>query len=142
MSAVSEGDGSLAAAMPPDLMASSGQKTRVLAGVLVLATPLVLRVVLRAIEIWDGVALNSTPSVALYKETEVALCTAGIALDWGGWGYESLPKARIEEDPRRVPTARHEAAFHARRLPPRPSRSDVEGLRIVAALSGRDPTEI
>ena len=26
----------------------------------------------RAQLIWDGVALNSTPSIALYKETEVA----------------------------------------------------------------------
>ena len=38
----------------------------------------------RAQLIWDGVALNSTPSVALHKEVEVALCTAGIGLDWGG----------------------------------------------------------
>ena len=34
--------------------------------------------------IWDVVALNSTPSIALYKEAEVALSTAGIARDWGG----------------------------------------------------------
>ena len=27
----------------------------------------------------------------------MALSTAGIALDWGGWGYDSLPRARIEE---------------------------------------------
>ncbi len=47
--------------------------------------------------VWDTVALNSTPSIALYKETEVALSTAGIALDWGGWGYESLPQAQIAE---------------------------------------------
>ncbi len=47
--------------------------------------------------IWDGVALNSTPSIALFKEAEVALSTAGIALDWGGWGYESLPQPRIAE---------------------------------------------
>ena len=47
--------------------------------------------------IWDTVALNSTPSIALYKEAEVALSTAGIALDWGGWGYDSLPPARIAE---------------------------------------------
>ncbi len=47
--------------------------------------------------IWDGVALNSTPSIALYKEAEVALSTAGIALDWGGWGYDSLPQATIAE---------------------------------------------
>jgi len=47
--------------------------------------------------IWDTVALNSTPSIALYKEAEVALSTAGIALDWGGWGYGSLPQSRIAE---------------------------------------------
>jgi hypothetical protein len=47
--------------------------------------------------IWDGVALNSTPSIGLYKETEVALCTAGIALDWGGWGYEALNESQISE---------------------------------------------
>ena len=47
--------------------------------------------------IWDTVALNSTPSIALYKEAEVALSTAGIALDWGGWGYESLAQGQIAE---------------------------------------------
>ena len=51
----------------------------------------------RAQLIWDGVALNSTPSIALYKEIEVSLCTAGIGLDWGGWGYDSLPAAQIAE---------------------------------------------
>src|SRR5919112_1812648 len=44
----------------------------------------------RAQLIWDGVALNSTPSIGLYKEAEVALCTAGIGLDWGGGGFEGL----------------------------------------------------
>jgi hypothetical protein len=51
----------------------------------------------RAQLIWDAVALNSTPSIGLYKEAEVALCTAGIGLDWGGWGYETLTKAQIAE---------------------------------------------
>ena len=45
--------------------------------------------------IWDGVALNSTPSIALYKEAEVALSTAGIGLDWGGWGYDKLTAAQV-----------------------------------------------
>jgi hypothetical protein len=45
--------------------------------------------------IWDGVALNSTPSIGLYKETEVALCTAGIGLDWGGFGYELLAPSLV-----------------------------------------------
>jgi hypothetical protein len=51
----------------------------------------------RAQLIWDGVALNSTPSIGLYKEIEVSLCTAGIGLDWGGFGYESLSASRIAE---------------------------------------------
>jgi hypothetical protein len=51
----------------------------------------------RAQLIWDGVALNSTPSIGLHKESEVCLCTAGIGLDWGGWGYDSLPAGQIAE---------------------------------------------
>ena len=54
--------------------------------------------------IWDTVALNSTPSIALYKEVEVALSTMGIGVDWGGWGYEAIDQAQIaailEEFPR------------------------------------------
>jgi hypothetical protein len=45
--------------------------------------------------IWDGVALNSTPSIALYKETEIVLATMGIALDWGGFGYDALPESEV-----------------------------------------------
>ena len=45
--------------------------------------------------IWDGVALNSTPSIALHKEAEVALSTAGIGLDWGGWGYNKLTETQV-----------------------------------------------
>ena len=49
----------------------------------------------RAQLIWDTAALNSTPSIALHKEAEVALSTTGIALDWGGWGYETLGDQQI-----------------------------------------------
>jgi hypothetical protein len=45
--------------------------------------------------IWDGIALNSTPSIALYKETEIALATTGVGLDWGGWGYEALTESQV-----------------------------------------------
>lgn len=45
----------------------------------------------RAQLVWDTVALNSTPSIALYKEADVALCTAGIGLDFGGAGYDGIP---------------------------------------------------
>lgn len=51
----------------------------------------------RAQLIWDGVALNSTPSIGLHKEAEVSLCTAGIGLDWGGWGFDEVPIAVIEQ---------------------------------------------
>ena len=49
----------------------------------------------RAQLIWDGVALNSTPSIGLFKEPEVALCTAGIVLDWSGLGSERLGEAQM-----------------------------------------------
>jgi len=45
----------------------------------------------RAQKIWDSVALNSTPSIGLYKEAEVALCTAGICLDVIGLQYSLIP---------------------------------------------------
>ncbi len=44
----------------------------------------------RAQLIWDLVALNSTPSLALHKEPEVAVGTMGIGLDYGGFGLEAL----------------------------------------------------
>ncbi|HEY7026379.1 MAG TPA: HD domain-containing protein [Gemmatimonadales bacterium] len=40
--------------------------------------------------IWDSVALNSTPSIALYKEVDVALCTAGIGVEFG-FQYDRIP---------------------------------------------------
>jgi len=45
----------------------------------------------RAQLIWDLVALNSTPSLALHKEPEVAVGTMGIGLDYGGFFREALP---------------------------------------------------
>jgi len=50
----------------------------------------------RARLIWDLVALNSTPSLALHKEPEVAVGTMGIGLDYGGFGVEALPTADVE----------------------------------------------
>jgi hypothetical protein len=58
----------------------------------------------RAQLIWDSVALNSTASIGLFKEAEVALCTAGVCLDVIGWQYDLLPPNEIakvvEEFPR------------------------------------------
>jgi hypothetical protein len=47
----------------------------------------------RAQLIWDLVALNSTPSLALHKEPEVALGTMGIGLDYGGFFFDLVPSA-------------------------------------------------
>jgi len=44
----------------------------------------------RAQLIWDLVALNSTPSLALHKEPEVAVGTMGIGLDFGGFGLDAV----------------------------------------------------
>lgn len=58
----------------------------------------------RAQLIWDSVALNSTPSIGLYKEPEVALCTAGICLDVVGLQYSRISavemRAIVEAFPR------------------------------------------
>jgi hypothetical protein len=51
----------------------------------------------RAQLVWDSVALNSTPSIGLYKEPEVALCTTGICLDVIGLQYETIPPAEAKE---------------------------------------------
>jgi HD domain-containing protein len=45
--------------------------------------------------IWDSVALNSTPSIGLYKEAEVALCTAGIGVEFG-FQYDRIPPAEMQ----------------------------------------------
>lgn len=49
----------------------------------------------RAQLVWDLVALNSTASIALHKEPEVALGTMGIGLDYGGFGFETIPPAEM-----------------------------------------------
>ena len=53
--------------------------------------------------IWDSVALNSTPSIALNKEAEVVLCTAGIGVEFG-FQYDRIPpnemKSILAEFPR------------------------------------------
>ena len=49
----------------------------------------------RAQLIWDSVALNSTASIALFKEPEVALCTSGIILDVIGAQYELISSSEM-----------------------------------------------
>lgn len=49
----------------------------------------------RAQLIWDSVALNSTPSIGLYKEAEIALCTTGICFDVVGLKYSLIPSSKV-----------------------------------------------
>jgi len=49
----------------------------------------------RAQLIWDSVALNATPSIALYKETEVALCSAGTGVEFG-FQYDRIPSDEMK----------------------------------------------
>jgi hypothetical protein len=51
----------------------------------------------RAALVWDLVALNSTVSIALHKEAEVALGTMGIGLDYGGFGIELISSEDMTE---------------------------------------------
>ena len=46
--------------------------------------------------VWDLVALNSTPSLALHKEPEVAVGTMGIGLDYGGFGRDAIDAADVD----------------------------------------------
>ena len=65
----------------------------------------------RAQLIWDLVALNSTPSLALHKETEVALGTMGIGLDYGGFGFELFPSADMTDILRAFPRLKMKTRF-------------------------------
>ena len=65
----------------------------------------------RAQLIWDLVALNSTVSIALHKEPEVALGTMGIGLDYGGFGFELIPSADMTEVLRAFPRLNMKTKF-------------------------------
>ena len=49
----------------------------------------------RACLVWDSVAINSTPSIALYMQPEVALCTAGIGVEFG-FQYDRIPPSDMQ----------------------------------------------
>src|SRR4029077_18792021 len=78
----------------------------------------------RAQLIWDSVALNSTPSIGLYKEAEVALCTAGVCLAVVGLQYEVIPPGEIKKIVDEFPRLRMKSRMTA-----------------FAALHGRIPRE-
>lgn len=64
--------------------------------------------------VWDGVALNSTPSICLYKEPEVALCATGIGVDWGGVGLRIHPWGNGQGDTGAVSQVADETALYRR----------------------------
>lgn len=68
----------------------------------------------RAQLIWDLVALNSTVSIALHKEPEVALGTMGIGLDYGGFFLEQVPAADVTEILRAFPRLKLKTEFAER----------------------------
>jgi hypothetical protein len=65
----------------------------------------------RAQLIWDLVALNSTPSIALHKEAEIALGTMGIGLDYGGFFFELIPSADMTDILRAFPRLEMKTRF-------------------------------
>jgi hypothetical protein len=47
--------------------------------------------------VWDSIALHATPSISLFKETEVALCARGIGVDFGTPDYATFSKQEIDD---------------------------------------------
>jgi len=86
----------------------------------------------RAQLIWDLVALNSTPSLALHKEPEVAVGTMGIGLDYGGFGIDALKADEIARILSAFPRLRMKDRFSdtcCRRVTERPETSHDNFLR-------------
>ena len=82
--------------------------------------------------IWDLVALNSTPSLALHKEPEVAVGTMGIGLDYGGFGLDVLPASDLGRILRAFPRLRMKDRFSetcCRLVQARPETSHDNFLR-------------
>jgi hypothetical protein len=65
----------------------------------------------RAQLIWDLVALNSTVSIALHKEAEVAVGTMGIGLDYGGFFLELISSADMTAILRAFPRLKMKTQF-------------------------------
>lgn len=53
--------------------------------------------------VWDSVALHATPSISLFKQSEVALCARGIAVDFGTPDYDAFSKNEIDDIVAAVP---------------------------------------
>ena len=86
----------------------------------------------RAQLIWDLVALNSTPSLALHKEPEVAVGTMGIGLDYGGFGIDALQAGDVSRILSEFPRLRMKNRFSeacCRLVTERPETSHDNFLR-------------
>ena len=58
-------------------------------------------------------ALNSTPSLALHKEPEVAVGTMGIGLDYGGFFRDALQASDVDRIVSAFPRLRMKDRFTA-----------------------------
>ena len=67
----------------------------------------------RAQLVWDGIALHVTHSISLFKETEVALSSRGIGVDFGTADYATLDPAEIAAVIAAVPRLDMKRAFAA-----------------------------
>jgi len=65
----------------------------------------------RAQLIWDLIALNSTPSLALHKEAEVAVGTMGIGLDYGGFFLDAVQRSDVDRIVSAFPRLRMKDSF-------------------------------
>jgi hypothetical protein len=86
----------------------------------------------RAQLVWDLVALNSTPSLALHKEPEVAVGTMGIGLDYGGFGLDAIDPGDLGRVLSAFPRLRMKARFSetcCRLVTKRPETSHDNFLR-------------
>ena len=86
----------------------------------------------RAQLIWDLVALNSTPSIALHKEPEVALGTMGIGLDYGGFFFDLVPSVDMTSILKAFPRLKMKDRFAetcCRLVPAKPETSSDNFLR-------------
>lgn len=53
--------------------------------------------------IWDSIALHTTPSISLFKETEVALTARAIGVDFGADDYAAFDQSEIDAIMQAVP---------------------------------------
>jgi hypothetical protein len=47
--------------------------------------------------VWYSIALHVTPSISLFKETEVALCARGVGVDFGTPDYGTFSRKEMDD---------------------------------------------